>query len=227
MQTNILFSQRPENYNHYLHDLQRAKHSYKDSSKYFIGFDVLKACIDEPSLTVGYNITNRHSITFSLGYTYRNQILRPLVVGISPSQDTDPILPYNGPTLRTGYNFRIISFLRVGADFFYKDLYYNNVDFYDSEGDQGDLRYTRSEKAQAFGWHINSGLMINLSKVFYFNPSLAMGQTFKHRTYTTSNVTEYRMTPVPEGTFSKEQKYFSMMLSANFGVKFGQLKNHH
>jgi len=146
------------------------------------------------------------------------------VTGISPSQDTYPILAYNGPTIRAGYNFRLFSVFYLGADFYYKYLYYNNVTFFDSDGDWGDVTFTRNEKANVLGWHINTGIKINLSKKLYFNPSLGMGQTIKHRTYTTTNVIinpspeEY----VPVGTYTKDLKYFSMIFNLNFGIKLGK-----
>jgi hypothetical protein len=197
----------------------------QDSSKYFIGYDLFKGIINEPSFTFGYNLTRHHFITFSLGYTYDNKNLRDNFRGLSPSQDKYPFLVYNGPTFRTSYEFRIVSFFYFGADFYYKYLSYTNHTFYDSEGDYGDVTFTRDEKANVFGWHVNSGFMITIPKIhLLINPSIGLGETIKSRTYTTTNstATGERYEDVPLGTYSKELQYFSVMMNLNIAITIGK-----
>ena len=197
----------------------------QDSTKFFIGYDLLKGAIDESSITFGFNLTKRQFITISLGYTYDNAYLRgkSLFCGLSPSQDTYPFLAYQGLTLRTSYNIRLFSAFYMGFDFFYKDLSYHAMTFFDAYEDEGGVTFTRSENANVFGGHINLGWMINLSKRLYLNPSIGTGFTIKNRTYTTTDAEiDYNVPSemrVPNGTYSKKLIYPSLLLNLNFGIK--------
>lgn len=195
----------------------------QNSTKFFIGHDLFKGLINEQSFTFGFNLTRHHLIMISLGYTHDNKFLREECRGLSPSQDKYPFLVYKGPTVRSAYEYRFAPFFYVGADIFYKYLYYSNHTFVDSEGDPGDVTFTRDEKSNVFGFHVNSGFIISIPKAhLLINPSIGIGETFKFRNYTTTD-SETRgdvSFDIPVGSFSKEQHYLSIMMNLNIAVTF-------
>jgi len=197
----------------------------QDSTKYFIGYGIFKGIINEQSLTFGYQITHRHFLTISLGYTHDNKILREEFLDISPSQDKYPFLVYYGPTFRTSYGFRLAPRFYVGADLFYKYLYYNNHTFHDSKGDPSNVYFTRDEKSNVFGWHINTGFLIIIPKIrLLINPTLGIGETYKHRNYTTtySKTIGEPSFDIPLGSFKKNLHYISLMMNLNVGITIGK-----
>jgi hypothetical protein len=195
----------------------------QDSIKFFIGYDLVKGIINEQSLTFGYYLTQHHTITLSLGYTHGNKPLREQHYGLSPSQDKYPFLVYKGPTIRTSYEYRFASFFYVGADLFYKHLKYSNHTFIDSEGDPGHVTFTRDEKSNLFGFHINSGFMFMIPKIhFFINPAIGIGGTLKYRNYTTTDSETFGDVSfnIPNSTYTKDMQYLSVHVNLNIGITF-------
>ena len=195
-----------------------------DSTKFFIGYDVLKGIIDENSLMFGYKFNKHQFVTASIGFTYCSKYSQGSA--LSPDQEKYPLFIFKGPTFRASYNYLLTRSFYIGFDACYKHLYYTSHWFQESYNDAGYnycTYFERSEDAKVFGWHIDAGFFLNHPKSrFYINPIFGIGQTTRYRTYTTTNESQpYWVDPwLPLGTFSETLKYISYNVGFNCGIRF-------
>jgi hypothetical protein len=198
----------------------------QDTVKTYIAYDVLKAFINEHSVTVGHGLGPHHMVTFSLGYVYDNENLRESFVGLSPNQDEYPVMVYTGPAVRAGYEYRFKPFFYVGADIYFKHLHYDDHEFKDEDGKDNMVIYKRSEKSNFYGGHVNVGFLVTIPKTpVLINPSVSIGGTMKFRNYTTEiiEVTSMYGDHYPkEGPVSERQDVVSVMMSLNIGIRIGK-----
>jgi hypothetical protein len=199
----------------------------QDTVKTYIAYDVFKAFINEHSVTVGHAIGKHHLVTFSLGYVYDNRSIRKSFIGFSPNQDEFPVMVYEGVAVRAGYEYRLKPWFYAGMDIYGKHLQYKDHEFKDEDGQDNMVIYTRSEKSNFFGGHINIGFLLNIPKTpVLINPSVSFGGTLKYRNYTTEDI-QYSWKLYgghrPEGgTVSKREDNISVMMNLNIGIRIGK-----
>ena len=198
----------------------------QDTVKTYIAYDVLKAFINEHSITIGHGLGPHHLVTFSIGYVYDNKYLRESFIGLSPSQDEYPVMVYKGPTARAGYEYRLSQFFYCGVDLYVKHLYYKDHVFEDQDGKDHAVIYKRSETSNFVGGHLNLGFLLTIPKTpLLINPSIALGGTFKYRNHTTEICSgdEWYDGPWPEeGPVSERQDVVSVMMNLNIGIRIGK-----
>lgn len=198
----------------------------QDTVKTYIAYDVLKAFINEHSVTVGHGLGSHHMVTFSLGYVYDNRNLRESFIGFSPNQDEYPVMVYKGYAVRTGYEYRFKPYFYAGLDIYGKHLLYNDHEFRDEDRKDNMVVYKRSEKSNFFGGHINAGFLVTIPNTpVLINPSVSIGGTMKFRNYTTDiiEVTYMYGGHYPEeGSVSNRQDVVSVMMNLNIGIRIGK-----
>lgn len=198
----------------------------QDTVKTFIAYDVLKALINEHSITVGHVLGTHHMVTISFGIVYDNKGLRKSFIGFSPNQDEYPVMVYKGYAIRTGYEYMFKPWFYAGLDIYDKHLFYNDHEFKDEDRKDNMVVYMRSEKSNFYGAHLNVGFLLNIPKTpVLINPSVSIGGTLKYRNYDTEiiSVTLMYGGHLPEeGQISKRQNDVSLMMNLNIGIRIGK-----
>jgi hypothetical protein len=192
-----------------------------------ISYNLLKAFTNEYSLNVEYKFLKKLSAGLTLGQVHDNP--DHYVFKLSPSQNNYPGLVFKGFVARTYLAYNLVSTdyygFYISPQFLYKYLYYNNISFLDSWGDQGDNTFIRNERADLYGFDLMFGWNFFMGEDdspvdFYLNLNWGFGIRYRHRNITTIS-SETRGNPgyvVPLGKEIKDQKYASSTL---IGVKIG------
>jgi hypothetical protein len=199
---------------------------YQDKSL-TVSYNLLKSFTNEYSINTEYKFLKRLSAGLTFGQVHDNP--DHYVFKLSPSQNNFPGLVYKGFVTRTYLAYYLVSSnfygFYVSPQFLYKYLYYDNMSFIDSWGDQGDNTYVRNERADMYGFDIMFGWNFYMGEAdspvdFYLNLNWGFGIRYRHRNiYNLSSKT--RGNPdyvVPLGKEIKDQTYASAAL---IGIKIG------
>jgi hypothetical protein len=198
----------------------------QDSCRYFFEYDLIKGLIHENSFTLGYNLPKKKFITASIGYAYSNNFLRSSMdlANTSPSDLDYPILIYKGPVFRASINKMITPLIYIGFEGLYKHVFYNNSTFEDGINNGGSTIFTRDEKADVIGYHLQVGYITNPLKneLFYINPSIGFGFIKRFRNINTTDSYWHggEIAPPPLGrSYDKKTQ-----VSLEFCLKIGMLQ---
>ena len=132
------------------------KYSYvKDTSKTIsLSYNIILGLFNDNSLYADIKLSKHDVLGISIGQIYYNKMFKVDI--ISPNQATWPGTVYHGFVGRVYYNYIIKSNkhhnLYLGADFIYKNIAYDNVEFVNSAGDRGENHFIRSEQTHTLGW---------------------------------------------------------------------------
>lgn len=201
----------------------------QDSLKSFsISYNVIQACINEQSLYAEFSPFKHHVFGVSVGQIINNRKWE--VFPLSPSQNEFPGTVYSGNVYRIKYSYvfqkwRSFDYY-LGAQYIYRDMYYNNKNFRDGGDSYRD--YSRNEKANVFGFDLISGLNWYLSFNKHFavltNLYSGFGWRERHRDIETYYIDYHggprEKDPPRLGNETKTQRYLVPVLGLKFGLQF-------
>ena len=194
-----------------------------------ISYNLIQGCINEQSIYVEYSPFRHHKFGISIGKIYDNNAFEVFV--LSPSQNTFPGTVYRGNVYRLSYSYifnkKSKSDYYIGAQYIYRDMYYNHKQFRD--GGDSHVEYSRNEKATVIGFDLISGLnkykKLNKNFSLLFNVYYGIGWRERYRTIYTYNLHYYGggggvNSPPQLGNETKIQQYWIPVFGIKLGLQF-------
>lgn len=211
----------------YLSSISFAQDSLKSIK---VSYNFIQGLINEQSVYIDVSPFRHHSFGCSIGKVTENSVFAVFI--LSPSQNLYPGTVYKGNVFRINYSYifqkRKTFDYYIGAQYIYKDMFYNNKYFRD--GGDTHVNYWRNEKATVFGFDLVTGLnkYINFKKHFslLLNVYSGIGWRERHRAIETYIIQWYgsyyytKTTPPILGNETKIQQFWLPVLGVKLGLQF-------